>query len=108
MKRKRKIYVAGPMTGQPNLNRGKFRRVAGRLRRGGWKVLSPVEIGEAMGLTGAAEQDEVLLQRVIDAELRALRGCDAIYLMRGWERSQGTRREVVVAVSYGLEIVLEG
>ena len=104
------IYVAGPMTGLPKLNYPKFRRVAARLRREGWHVVSPVEIGEAMGLRGecADELDEVMLQQVIDAELRALRGCDAIWLMRGWERSVGTRRELVVAISYGLEVVLEG
>ena len=107
---KRLIYVAGPMSGLPKLNYPKFRRVAQRLRGEGWRVVSPVEIGETLVLQGesAEEQDGVLLQSVIDAELRALRGCDAIWLMRGWERSAGTRKELVVAIGYGLEILLEG
>lgn len=109
MKRKRMIYVAGPMTGLPKLNYPKFRRVTACLRRKGWDVVSPVEIGETMGLRGESpdEQDAVLLRHVIDAELRALRSCDAIYLMDGWERSKGTLQELVIAISYHLEIILE-
>lgn len=105
MRKKRSIYVAGPMTGLPKLNYPKFRRVAAKLRRAGWRVVSPAEIGDAMGL--GEPVDEVLLNHVIDAELRALRNCDAIYLMEGWEKSAGTLREVVVAISYKLDIVLE-
>ena len=103
------IYVAGPMTGLPKLNYPKFRRVTARLRCQGWDVVSPVEIGETMGLRGDSpdKQDAALLRHVIDAELRALRSCDAIYLMDGWERSKGTLQELIIAVSYHLEIVLE-
>ena len=92
---KKWVYVAGPMAGEPKLNRPKFRRVAAALRRRGWQVVSPVEIGEMMGLRGES------------AEVRALRACDAIWLMDGWERSAGTLREVVVAISFGLELLLE-
>ena len=108
-KGKKWVYVAGPMAGEPKLNRPKFRRVAAALRRRGWQVVSPVEIGETMGLRGesAEEVDQVLLKSVVDAELRALRACDAIWLMDGWERSAGTLREVVVAISFGLELLLE-
>ena len=104
--RRRTIYLAGPMTGLPKLNYPKFRRKAAALRRTGWRVVSPVEIADAMGLREPV--NEVLLKAVVDVELRALRGCDAIYVMKGWEASRGTRKEVVVAISFGLKILLEG
>ena len=82
MKRKRMIYVAGPMTGLPKLNYPKFRRVTARLRRQGWDVVSPVEIGETMGLRGDSpdKQDAALLRHVIDAELRALHAPGDVHL----------------------------
>ena len=106
MKRRPTIYVAGPMTGLPKFNYPKFRRVAAMLRRKGWKVVSPVEIAEAMGLKEPV--DVALLSYVVDVELRALRGCDAIYALKGWEKSRGARKEMVVAISFGLEILMEG
>ena len=49
-----------------------------------------------------------LAQSVMDADLAAVRSCDAIYLLKGWEESEGARRELEVALKHNLNIILEG
>lgn len=44
---------------------------------------------------------------VMDADLAAVRCCDAIYLLRGWESSRGAKKELAEAIACGLTIMLE-
>lgn len=45
---------------------------------------------------------------VMDADLAAVRSCDAIYLLRGWETSRGAKKELAEALAHDLQIMLEG
>ena len=40
------------------------------------------------------------------AEIHALETCDAIYLLDGWHKSEGARKELATAIAYGLKIYL--
>ena len=44
----------------------------------------------------------------MDADLAAVRSCDAIYLLRGWENSRGAKKELAEAIAHGLTILQEG
>ena len=101
------IYIAGPMTGIEDLNRSAFAKAAERLSAAGWTVYDPVEIGEMYGTAEELEADPELLAQVIKAELGFVARADAIYLLDGWERSVGTKRELLVALGCGLEILIE-
>ena len=50
--------------------------------------------------------DPALLAAVMAAELHALETCDAIYLLDGWHKSEGARKELATAIAYGLKIYL--
>ena len=76
------IYIAGPMRGLPHSNYHSFRAAAERLRAVGHKVQNPAEIGE-------------------------LAECDSIYLLHGWQYSEGARAELKLAIEKGLDIFLE-
>lgn len=104
----RRIYVAGPMTGVAQWNRPQFGHAAKVLRAKGWTVENPVEIADAFGNQNAIVTMPGLLDTVIEEELAALAKCDAIYLLQGWERSVGTRRELMLALDRGMAIYLEG
>ena len=49
-----------------------------------------------------------LARAVMDADLAAVRSCDAIYLLRGWENSRGAKKELAEALKHGLKVMLEG
>jgi len=88
------IYISGPITGMPENNRCAFDAAAERLRREGWSVVSPMDI------EGQCKTWEEYMRH----DLRALLGCDAIYLLEGWEKSRGATLEHRVAVELGLAI----
>jgi hypothetical protein len=44
----------------------------------------------------------------MEACLRELLHCDAIYMLNNWRTSRGARVELAVAVELGLEILIQG
>lgn len=42
-----------------------------------------------------------------DIARAAVRSCDAIYLLKGWESSKGSKKELAEALANGLEVILE-
>ena len=127
-----RIFVSGPMTGYPDLNRPAFCAAVAKLRSEGHFVIDPFDISEQFGsledinysfvvlytvverhkgdycLREDFEQQASLARAVMDADLAAVRSCDAIYLLRGWESSRGVRKELAEALANNLEIQLEG
>lgn len=96
----RRIYVAGPMTGLPELNYPAFHDATARLRDKGWHVENPAENHDPhvdaschwtaymrMGLSQVAT-------------------CHAIYLLPGWQQSKGASLEYMVAQQLGLQILV--
>lgn len=102
----KRVYIAGPMRGKPEYNFPAFDAAAARLRAQGYEVVNPAEMSREAGVDNV-ESDPAAFNRLIAEELREVRACDAIYLLQGWETSQGTRDELEVALSHGLEIMLE-
>jgi hypothetical protein len=44
-------------------------------------------------------------QWFLDGDIQMLRRCDAIYMIPGWETSQGAREELDIAKSLRMEIL---
>lgn len=92
----KRIYVAGPMTGYPELNFPAFHAAAARLRAAGHHVENPAEIN-ADPTAGWLE--------CMRADIARLVTCDAVYLLTGWAKSRGACVEHQLAVGLGLEIL---
>lgn len=124
-----RIYCSGPMTGHPDLNRPAFDAAEKRLREQGHFAINPHRISEQFGtaeelaasfrvlygmpaspLDPAFMCPEIarLARAVLDADLAAVRSCDAIYLLRGWENSRGAKKELAEAIAHGLQVMQEG
>lgn len=101
-----KIYVAGPMTGLPEWNYPAFNAAAAELRAEGHEVMNPAEMGEKYGTPDELAADLYKMAGLVVEELDALAACDAIYLLPGWHRSRGTRKELKVALDHKLEIIV--
>ncbi len=105
----RRVYIAGPMTGLPEHNLPAFHEAAARLRAEGWTVISPAEMqtDEQMvevARLGATYKFSPTYCACMRRDILVVLGCDAIYLLDGWERSSGARVEQAVAYAIGLEI----
>ena len=125
-----RLYLSGPMTGVPDNNRPAFDAAAKRLREQGHFVINPAELSELfatpLGLDRCfrtyynpsdscdcanvedASRRYNIAEQIMDADLAAVRSCDAIYLLRGWETSRGAKRELAEAIAHGLTIMQEG
>lgn len=101
----RTVYIAGPMTGKEDFNYPTFNAWENVLKMVGWQVLNPAKIGEPFGTAEEINANPKLLKAVINAELAAVAGADAIFLLEGWEKSPGARRELAVALNNGLIIL---
>lgn len=89
-------YVAGPMTGYPDLNFPAFHRAAADLRALGHHVENPAEINPMIGADWAD---------CMRADIRHLVTCDAILTLPGWTESRGASLEVHIAQALGMRIL---
>ena len=92
----KRIYIAGPMTGLPQLNFPAFHAMASHLRSLGHHVVNPAEINVDPS-AGWAE--------CMRADIRELVSCTAICLLPGWEKSRGASLEHHIAQSLGFEVM---
>lgn len=90
--RHRRIYIAGPMTGLPDLNYPQ----AEALRAVGYHAENPAE----HGIVEHAEWADYLRY-----DLGRMVTCESIFLLPGWEKSNGARLEVSVAKALGLVFI---
>ena len=124
-----RIYLSGPMTSLPDGNIPAFNAAAERLWAEGHFVINPANLSAIFGTREEIEKsfsalyglpkeevfkralffpsDTVLAKSIMDADLAAVRSCDAIYLLRGWENSRGAKKELAEAIACKLQVMLE-
>lgn len=96
MRNKHKLYLSGPMTGLPNLNREAFNRAAKALRLKGYKVVNPPELDK----NNPQRSWEGCLRR----DITELMECDKIATLPRWKRSRGATLEVYIGKALKYEI----
>lgn len=87
--KKKKIYISGPMRGVENMNRETFRRVASMLNELGFEAVNPHLFDVSTTNNGILLTD----QEWIEVDILALKHCDAIFMLPGWQDSEGAQRE---------------
>ena len=126
-----RIYISGPMTGMPDSNISAFNAAAERLRAEGHFVINPHDLTPVFGTADEIAKsfdamyhielfgpdykpskvyakEAQLARSIMSADLAAVRSCDAIYLLRGWESSRGAKKELAEALAHGLQVMQEG
>jgi hypothetical protein len=106
LKKKPIVYIAGPMTDIPHLNRRAFNEAESMLRCNGYHPINPVKFTEAVGYDfESTDIPYVIVEAIKSMELEAISACDAIYLLKGWEHSEGAKNELMKALSLSLRIM---
>lgn len=94
-----KIYISGPITGiDPEVCRTRFEKAENELKRQGFIPVNPLK----NGLPDTATYDEHMRR-----DLEMLSECDTIYMLEGWERSNGCRIEFNTAIANRQKITFE-
>ena len=97
METKKRTYISGPITGDPDA-RERFRDAERSLIEDGGLPVNPFDNGLA---------DESPWQDHMIADIRMLMSCDAIFMLKGWNESKGARMEFHIAEEMGMEILFE-
>lgn len=94
-----KVYIAGKITGEPieecffKFHQAEMFVSDSRFT----EAINPLKLpGIYFGIN---------YNRAMSICLKALRECDAIYLLRDWEQSPGAMTELIRAKEWGLEII---
>ncbi|EPE7216505.1 DUF4406 domain-containing protein [Escherichia coli] len=90
------IYIADPMTGYENFNREAFHRAEEALKREGHTVLNPAVLPD--GLTQP---------QYMDICMAMIRCVDAVYMLKGWQRSAGAKAELALAEKLGHAVIFQ-
>lgn len=95
-----KIYISGPVTGTDDY-RERFAMAERYLHRIGHKnTINPVEFCWSLPKDTTWEQYMIM-------GFALLSQCDTIYMMRGWESSEGAKAERKKAIEDGKNIIYE-
>lgn len=98
---KPRIYVAGPMTGLPNNNWEAFFHKEDMLLKEGWDVVNPARMDKDAGLD-PHNMNDYSYESCASRDIEALKSCQAIYMMDGWQHSKGACWERALAKHWGI------
>ena len=90
----KRVYIAGPMSGLPDMNYPAFNALAAKLRAQGLHVENPAE--------NPVCDSWVAYMRLA---LRQMCTCDAVYLLPGWEASKGACIENDLANALWMQVI---
>lgn len=94
-----RVYLAGPMTGLPDLNFPAFHAEAARLRQLGYEVVNPAELNPDHGKSW---------EDCMRVDIPALLTFGTIALLPGWVDSRGASLEAYIAEKLGMGFMPSG
>lgn len=96
-KRKKRVYLAGAITGNPCYKK-QFGAMEKKLERAGYIVLNPAELPQDCGWT---------YKDYIDASHALLKIANCVYFLDGFESSKGAIFELAYCAAVGIEVINE-
>ena len=103
-----KVYIAGPMRGHPEFNIKAFNKAEKKLNKlSCYDPYNPARHDKALGLKAKELVSKKGLREVMKRDLLSLCTCDCIYMLTGWEKSEGAIIEHRLATMLGLTILYE-
>lgn len=99
-----RIFLSGPITGMPNLNREAFLEEQAKLLVEGCDVFSPLSVPRLTDDMVEFMTTDRQWQYYMRQCIKALMSCQAVRFLPGWQNSRGACLEHKIAVALGMEI----
>lgn len=99
-----RVYLAGPMRGYEQFNFPAFHKASAALRAKGFDVFNPAERDEADGFDPLHGKVKTLAEYMA-VDLPEVCSRDAIVVMPGYDKSEGTGIELGVATALGKAVI---
>tara|TARA_R100000988_G_C3889385_1_gene112075 strand:+ start:156 stop:491 length:336 start_codon:yes stop_codon:yes gene_type:complete len=108
IKRTLRVYIAGPMRGYENNNHEAFDAAEKKLLgKRIWDPVNPARVDRNAGVDPSDDMSKLELKEALKRDVDLVFECDSIYMLRGWEKSEGARMEHALAVALSLGIHYE-
>jgi hypothetical protein len=102
------VYIAGPMTGQEDLNFSRFDEVAHRFKERGYRVINPAQIARNCSAVLRIDIEDLVPREIAHADLEQLISTAThMHMLEGWELSAGAKAEHAIAEWFGMIITYE-
>ena len=102
------IYIAGPMRGYERNNHDAFDAAEKKLRKKNiWNPVNPAAIDRYEGVDPENDMTKKELREALKRDVGLVFSCDCIYMLSGWERSEGARMEHALAVALGMVVLYQ-
>lgn len=90
----KRVYISGAMTGIPEFNAPAFQKAYFDLQEADYFPVLPVPYVDGKSY-----------QEYLRDDIKLLMDCDGIYMLSGWQESNGSRLEHMVALACGIDEV---
>jgi len=98
MNRPLRIYISGPITGMPQMNRPEFDAAADEIRDAGLLPVNPFDLIDHE----RAARDGWQWSDYMRVDIAALCECDVVLMLKGWQLSRGANAEYEIAHRLGI------
>lgn len=95
-----RIYLSGGMTNVPDC-RERFAKAEKELTEQEFSVINPAKVEQAL-------PQDMTYEEHMKIDFAMLDLCDGIYMLNGWQQSQGAKRELDFAMAKDMTIIFEG
>lgn len=105
----RTIYIAGPMRGYTNHNFHEFFKYESMLSYNNWIVFNPARMSYELCMKlNKKDLDEIPYSDYLKQDLDVIHNkCSALFMLDGWEYSEGANEEINLAKNLDLNIFYE-
>lgn len=93
------VYISGQITGTTDYLE-RFARAEKHLRSRGYSVINPAKVNAQL-------PDDTTYEQYMDMSFTMLKMADVIYMLDGWEKSNGARMEFENSVNHYRPILFE-